>query len=95
MPTFDGEMKYDNETGAIEMHDFGDDAESGEAVFVPRIGATSEDDGYVICFVYDRKTGTSECHILDARKWSADPVARIKIPQRVPHGFHAGWVSHS
>ena len=95
MPTFDGEMKYDNETGAIEMHYFGDDAESGEAVFVPRIGATSEDDGYVICFVYDRKTGSSECHILDAQKWSADPVARIKIPQRVPHGFHAAWVSHS
>jgi carotenoid cleavage dioxygenase-like enzyme len=95
MPTFDGEMKYDNETGAIEMHYFGDDAESGEAVFVPRIGATSEDDGYVICFVYDRKTGSSDCQILDAQKWAADPVARIKIPQRVPHGFHAAWVSHS
>ncbi len=93
-PTFDGEMKYDNETGKIEMHYFGDHAESGEAVFVPRIGSTKEDDGYVICFVYDRNSGSSECQILDAQKWHADPVARIKIPQRVPHGFHAAWVPH-
>ncbi len=94
MPTFDGEMKYDNETGEIEMHYFGDHAESGEAVFVPRIGSTKEDDGYVICFVYDRNAGTSECQILDAQNWHADPVAKIKIPQRVPHGFHAAWVPH-
>ena len=94
-PTFDGEMKYDNETGEIAMHYFGDNAESGEAVFVPRIDSTDEDDGYVICFVYDRISGTSECQILDAQNWHADPVARIKIPQRVPHGFHAAWVPHS
>ena len=93
-PTFDGEMKYDNETGKIEMHYFGDHAESGEAVFVPRIGSTKEDDGYVICFVYDRNAGASECQILDAQNWHADPVAKIKIPQRVPHGFHAAWVPH-
>ena len=92
MPTFDGEMKYDNETGEIEVHTFGPDCESGEAVFAPRIGGTAEDDGYVICFVYDRKTHSSECHIIDAQRFTEEPVARIKIPQRVPHGFHAAWV---
>ena len=93
MPVFDGEMKYDNETGTIEIHDFGATCESGEAVFAPRIDASAEDDGYVICFVYDRATGTSECHIIDAQKFTEAPVARIKIPQRVPHGFHAAWVA--
>ncbi len=93
MPVFDGEMKYDNQTGTIEVHHFGKDCESGEAVFAPRQNARAEDDGYVICFVYNKATGTSECCILDARKFTADPVARIKIPQRVPHGFHAAWVS--
>ncbi|MEM9621496.1 MAG: carotenoid oxygenase family protein [Pseudomonadota bacterium] len=93
MPVFDGEMKYDNDTGNIEVHHFGDNCESGEAVFAPRQNATSEDDGYVICFVYDKTTGTSECHILDAQNFTGPAVARIKIPQRVPHGFHAAWVN--
>ncbi len=93
MPVFDGEMKYDNETGAIEVHAFGPDCESGEAVFAPRQNASAEDDGYVICFVYDKKTDSSECHIVDAQNFTAEPVARIKLPQRVPHGFHAAWVA--
>ncbi len=92
MPVFDGEIKYDNQTGNIEVHQFGDNCESGEAVFAPRAGATAEDDGYVICFVYDTADGSSECHIIDAQRFSDEPVARIKIPQRVPHGFHAAWV---
>jgi carotenoid cleavage dioxygenase len=29
MPVFDGEMKYDNETGEIQVHQFGEDCESG------------------------------------------------------------------
>jgi len=93
MPVFDGELKYDNETGDIQVHQFGEGCESGEAVFAPRIGGSEEDDGYVICFVYDAAAQSSECHIIDARDFEAPPVARIKIPQRVPHGFHAAWVN--
>ncbi len=93
MPVFDGEMKYDNETGEIQVHKFPEDWESGEAVFAPRNGATAEDDGYVICFVSNSELGESECHIIDAQNFAAEPVARIKIPQRVPHGFHAAWVA--
>ena len=47
----------------------------------------------VICFVYDTVTGTSECHIIDAKRFEDDPVARIKITQGVPHGFHASRVA--
>jgi len=93
MPTFAGEIKYDNTTGAIQVHQFGEHCESGEAVFVPRINATAEDDGYVVCFVYNSQTDTSECQIIDAQRFEEEPVARIKIPQRVPHGFHAAWVA--
>ena len=89
---FDGEMKYDNETGEIQVHRFGEGCESGEAIFAPRVNAKSEDDGYVICFVYDKNTHTSECHIIDALRFEDEPLAKIQIPQRVPHGFHAAWV---
>lgn len=90
---FDGEMKYDNETGEIQVHAFGEHCESGEAIFAPKMGAVDEDDGYVICFVYNKEDETSECHIIDAKNFEGPAVARIKIPQRVPHGFHAAWVA--
>ncbi len=93
MLVFDGEMKYDNETGEIQVHSFGPHCESGEAVFAPRINAKAEDEGYVICFVYDKESECSECHIIDAQRFTEAPVARIKLPQRVPHGFHAAWVA--
>lgn len=92
-PTFEGEIKYDNNTGEIQVHQFGEHCESGEAVFVPRTNATAEDDGYVVCFVYNSQTGTSECQIIDAQRFEEEPVARIQMPQRVPHGFHAAWVA--
>ena len=93
MPTFEGEIKYDNQTGQIQVHQFGEHCESGEAVFAPRKNASAEDDGYVVCFVYNSQTGTSECQIIDAQRFEEEPVARIKMPQRVPHGFHAAWVA--
>ena len=33
-----------------------------------------------------------ECRVIDAQDFTAEPVARIKIPSRVPFGFHAAWV---
>ncbi|MDO7572707.1 MAG: carotenoid oxygenase family protein [Pseudomonadales bacterium] len=90
--TFDAELKYDNQTGAVQVHEFGPDKESGEAVFAPKRNAQSEDDGYVICFVNDSHDRSCECHIIDAQNFEGPAVARIKIPSRVPHGFHASWV---
>jgi carotenoid cleavage dioxygenase len=67
----------------------------GEAVFAPRKDATSEDDGYVILFAWDEPNRQSECVVIDAQNFEADPIARIKIPHRVPFGFHASWVPRS
>jgi len=30
--------------------------------------------------------------IFDAKNFSSPPVARVRLPQRVPVGFHALWV---
>nr|POE91957.1 carotenoid 9,10(9',10')-cleavage dioxygenase 1 [Quercus suber] len=66
-----------------------------EAIFVPRVpGMTSEeDDGYLIFFVHDENTGKSSVNVLDAKTMSADPVAVVEIPHRVPPGFHAFFVT--
>ena len=89
---FDAALKFDNETGETQIHAFGPNRWGGEGVFAKRDGATSEDDGYLIVFVWDENTQHSECLILDAKKLAAAPVATIRIPYRVPFGFHAGWV---
>ncbi|KAL4601068.1 hypothetical protein ACB092_11G245200 [Castanea dentata] len=77
------------------IYDFGPGRFGSEAIFVPRVpGITSEeDDGYLIFFVHDENTGKSSVNVLDAKTMSADPVAVVEIPHRVPPGFHAFFVT--
>ncbi|KAG2671628.1 hypothetical protein I3760_13G005500 [Carya illinoinensis] len=77
------------------IYDFGPGRFGSEAVFVPRLpGITSEeDDGYLIFFVHDENTGKSSVHVLDAKTMSADPIAVVDLPHRVPSGFHAFFVT--
>jgi len=91
--TFDGVMKYDNASGVTAEFRYGPDRHGGEAVFAPRLGSASEDDGYLVCFVHDEADNQSECLIIDAQNIEAGPIASIIMPFRVPYGFHAGWVS--
>lgn len=88
---FDGLLKYDLETGTCEAHHYADGHGGSEAAFAPRIGATDEDDGYVIVFVTDPDTGRSEVQIIAAKAFGDGPIARIALPARVPAGFHATW----
>ena len=87
---FDGIVKYDNQTGAGTRYDFGPGRWGSEGPFAARPGSTSEDDGYLVSFVYDEGAGHSECVIVDAPTMSE--VARVLIPQRIPNGFHACWI---
>ncbi len=87
---FDGIVKYDDVTGAGTRYDFGPGRWGSEAPFAARPGATAEDNGYLMSFVYDEGDGHSECVIIDAASMSE--VGRVLIPQRVPNGFHACWI---
>jgi carotenoid cleavage dioxygenase len=90
-------VRYDLTTGDAVEHAFGT-AESpggpGEAVFVPSIsGPADESSGWYIGYVYDPARDGSDLVIIDASDFAAQPVARIKLPHRVPYGFHGNWVS--
>ena len=93
MPRFDGMIKYDFERGTSETHGYGIGRYGGEAVFVPCPNATAEDDGWLISFVHDEESDTSELVIVNAQEMNAQPVARVMMPQRVPYGFHGTWVT--
>jgi carotenoid cleavage dioxygenase-like enzyme len=42
-------------------------------------------------YVFDQKRGLSDVVVLDAQDFAGDPVATIRLPVRVPFGFHGGW----
>ena len=44
-------------------------------------------------FVYDSNEETTELVVVDDQNMITTPIARVLIPQRVPYGFHADWVS--
>ncbi|CAL0310311.1 unnamed protein product [Lupinus luteus] len=77
------------------IYDLGPGRFGSEAIYVPRVpGTTSEeDDGYLIFFVHDENTKKSYVHVVDAKTMSADPVAVVELPHRVPYGFHAFFVT--
>ncbi|MCI0547351.1 MAG: carotenoid oxygenase family protein [Candidatus Rokubacteria bacterium] len=86
-------IKYDLRSGATAVHDFGDGRVPGEAIFVP--GGPGEDEGWVFCYVYDGPRNGSDLVILDASSFTAPAVATIRLPQRVPFGFHGSWFPES
>ena len=90
---FDGVIKYDYDNGCrAEAHTYPSGWFGGETVFAPRDGSTAEDDGYLVTFVADEATGTSEVFVLDAQRIADEPVCRLRVAQRVPTGYHTWWV---
>jgi carotenoid cleavage dioxygenase len=64
-----------------------------EAVFVATPGAPSEDGGHLLAFVQPPSGDPAQLWVIDAASFSPDPVARVKLPRRIPAGFHGCWVS--
>jgi carotenoid cleavage dioxygenase-like enzyme len=90
-------VRYDLTTGSAVEHRFGT-AESpggpGETVFVPSTsGPADESIGWYIGYVYNPARDGSDLVIIDASDFAAQPVARIKLPHRVPYGFHGNWIA--
>jgi carotenoid cleavage dioxygenase len=91
LPFWSAVRKYDLETGRSETRSFGKLNGVGEPVFVPRREDAAEDDGWVLALCYDQASNGSDFFVLDARHIAGEPVARIRLPHRVPYGFHGNW----
>ncbi len=84
-------VRYDVETGGRETLDLGAGKAAGEPIFVPRSAKAPEGEGYLVFAVYDHAERRSDLLILDAENVEAGPLATVKLPHRVPMGFHGNW----
>jgi carotenoid cleavage dioxygenase-like enzyme len=87
---------------AIRVYQLPPNHYAQEARFVPRANAESEDDGYLLFYVFDESQldeagecldeATSDLWVLDARDMRTI-VCKIHLPTRVPYGLHGNWFS--
>ncbi|CAN4081540.1 unnamed protein product [Withania somnifera] len=91
-PKVSGFAKVDLSTGEVQKHMYGDRRYGGEPLFLPRnVNSEKEDDGYILAFCHDEKTWISELQIVNAMTLELE--ATVKLPSRVPYGFHGTFIS--
>ena len=81
--------RFDFVTGDTQLMDYGPEANAGEPVYVPNPESDKEEDGWVMCFVFNPEEG-AYLSILNAGTF--EQAAKVFIPSRVPNGFHANWM---
>ncbi len=83
-------LRHDLAGGSTQTRTFGPGTAVSEFVFVPSHDDAAEDEGVLMGFVHDLAAGETDLAILDAQ--TLDDVASVRIPARVPFGFHGNWV---
>jgi carotenoid cleavage dioxygenase len=92
---FNGFVKHDMVTGESWSVELPEGRYGSEAPFAPRVGAVDEDDGYLVSFVTDENRGTSECILIDCKRFAEGSVCRIALPHKISSGTHAHWADRS
>ncbi|KAH7661694.1 9-cis-epoxycarotenoid dioxygenase protein [Dioscorea alata] len=91
-PKVSGFAKVDLFTGEVRKFLYGDQRYGGEPYFLAKDPAAKrEDDGYVVTFMHNEKTSESELLIVNATDMRLE--ASVKLPYRVPYGFHGTFIS--
>ena len=85
--------KHDLGTGERRVHEFGDGHLPGEFAFVPATADAGEDEGWLMGLVINVADETTDFVVLDARSFEAAPIATVRLPHRIPPGFHGNWFS--
>ena len=92
-PVILGYHQYDLKSGERKSHRLQNGRTGSEASFIVKENAKSEDDGYLMSYVYDPDDNKSELVVWDAQNIEDEPLCRIHLPARVPAGFHGSWIA--
>lgn len=92
---FDGLVRHDVHTGAEEHYSFGDGVFASETSVAPKVGATAEDEAYLVTITTDLNDDASYAVVMDAARLSDGPVCRVRLPERVSSGTHSTWAPGS
>ncbi|KAK8657921.1 hypothetical protein V6N13_036138 [Hibiscus sabdariffa] len=100
LPKMSGVVKLDLSKGefqecTVACRMYGPGCYGGEPFFVAKEGGKSEDDGYLLTYVHNENTGEARFMVMDAKSADLDVVATVKLPQRVPYGFHGVFVKET
>ena len=74
---------------------YGPGCYGSEPAFVAREGAEEEEDGFLVAYVNNENTEESHFVVMDAKSPTLETVAAVKLPRRVPQGFHSIFVKQS
>ena len=88
---FDSLAHVDFARGARHVHSFPMGDVPSEPVFVPR--GPEEGEGWILSVVYRSAEDRSDLAIFDAGDIASGPICLVKLPRRVPFGFHGNWVA--
>ena len=64
-----------------------------EPVFVPRGEDAVEGDGWLLATVWRAAETRSDVAVFDTAELAQGPIATVRLPHRVPAGFHGNWVA--
>jgi len=84
-------VRYDLASGAVAAHRVGEGDAVGEPIFVPRRAGAPEGHGFVLVLVWRAAEDRSDLLVLDAENLADTPLATVRLPHRVPAGFHGNW----
>ena len=90
-PVFDSVLHYDLQRGTKRAHTLPAGDSLGEPVFVPRSATAEEGDGFLLVLAHRGAENRSDLLVLDATRVDAAPLATVKLPHRIPYGFHGNW----
>ena len=84
--------RFDFKTGEVASMFAGPTMGLQEIAFAPRSADAPEGDGWVMCVGTDYADHRSELIIGDTADLAAGPIARVKLPFKVPSQVHGNWV---
>ncbi|KAL8064624.1 hypothetical protein ABFX02_01G102700 [Erythranthe guttata] len=88
--------EYSGDSAVVASRIYGAGCYGSEPIFVAREAnnpTAEEDDGYLLVYVHNENTKESKFVVMNAKSPSLEVIAAVKLPGRVPHGFHTTFVS--